>query len=96
MPVDLLWEEERKKRPKVFQVELDIRAQLAGTFIYLMHRWSLGWCSVNPVHFGAGIFDMGLDLFPLFLFVFFMGRDSVKALFDCHLWLTARPVQPGL
>lgn len=34
MPVDLLWEEERKKRPKVFQVELDIRAQLAGTFIF--------------------------------------------------------------
>lgn len=65
-------------------------------FYFLMHRWSLGWCSVNPVHFGAGIFDMGLDLFPLFLFVFFMGRDSVKALFDCHLWLTASPVQPGL
>ena len=96
VPVDLLREEERKKRPKVSQVELDIRAQLAGTFIYLMHSWSLGWCSVNPVQFGAGIFDMGLDLFPLFLCFFFMGRDSVKALFGCRLWLTASPVQPGL
>ena len=50
---------------------------------------------MNSVHSSADIFDCGLDLFPLLLFVFFMGRDIVKALWlssvaDCEF------VQPGL